>query len=221
MKKQRLICSIMAVLMFAMMTPAFAVEGAEAGQTAQADTNLSLYALEEAVIDVSVPTTGKLYINPLKFPVHYEYDGEEVTDNSQIISEPGYIENLGDTAVRVSVSVTAEPHADSTLGLSSAPVLSQATTSKKAFIYYELQAVSDPNGKISWASEYDAEKHVIARGTRRKKNIVELESAGGRNCYGAFRLTGDCVAKPRTPWTEDDGVTVTIAYTFDPIIEIS
>lgn len=220
MKNKNLICLFMAALIFAMSMPAFAAEGGEleVEQSAQADTNMSIMGLQDPIVDVAVPATGTLYINPLGFPVHYEYDYEEVTDNSQILTEPAYIENRGDDPVRVSVSVTGA--AEGGMGLTSLPTKAQSTTSKKAFIYFEIQSVSDYD-RVTWDKEYDATKHVPVRnGTKSKKNIVELDDASGRNCYGAFRLTGDCVAKPKIPWSAADKLTVTIAFTFKPIITI-
>ena len=95
------------------------------------------------------------------------------------------------------------------------------TTSKKAFVYFEIQPVSDPD-RVTWDKEYDAAKHVCVRPySKSKKNIVQLEAADGRVTYAAFRLTGDCVKKPRVAWTEADGLKVTVAFTFTPIISVS
>lgn len=106
--------------------------------------------------------------------------------------------------------------------LSSSYTKSQTTTAKKAFVYFEIQPVSDPDS-VTWDEAYDAAKHVYVRNaySKSKKNIVQLEAAGGGANCGAFRLTGDCVKKPRAPWTEEDGLKVTIAFTFNPIISVS
>lgn len=222
MKNKKLISLFVAVLICSMMTSAFAAEGEspKVEPSTQSDTNLSMMALREGVVDVSVPATGKLYINPLRFPIRYEYQGEEVTDNSQIIMEPVYIENNGEAPVYVTVSVTGTVKGGLTLSKSS--TLETALTSKKAFVYFEMQAVSDPNN-VSWDAAYDMEKHVcVCNGsTKTAKKIVTLDSTGGGDCYGAFRLAGDCVAKPKDPWKKTDGVNVLVAFTFTPIITVS
>lgn len=223
MKNRKLVCLLTAALMLALAAPASAAEngGLETAPSAQANTSFSMMALKEGVVDVSVPATGTLYINPLGFPVHYEYDGELITDDSQILTEPAYIENNGEDPVSVSVSVTGEVQGGG-MTLSSSYTKSQTTTAKKAFVYFEIQPVSDPDS-VTWDEAYDAAKHVYVRDaySKSKKNIVQLEAAGGGANCGAFRLTGDCVKKPRVPWTEEDGLKVTVAFTFNPIISVS
>lgn len=223
MKNKKLVCLLTAALTLALTVFASAAEkgGVEAVSSAQADTSFSLMALREGVVDVSVPSTGTLYINPLGFPVNYEYDGETITDNSQILTEPAYIENNGEDPVSVSVSVTGEVQGGE-LSLTSSYTKNQTTSLKKAFVYFEIQPVSDP-GSVTWDEAYDSAKHVYVRNAyaKSKKNIVELEASGGGASCGAFRLTGDCVKKPRAPWTEEDGLKVTIAFTFTPIISVS
>ena len=223
MKNKKLVCLLAAALTLALAVPTFAAEkgGLEVEPSAKANTSFSMMALREGVVDVSVPATGTLYINPLGFPVHYEYDGETITDDSQILTEPAYIENNGEDPVSVSVSVTGEVQGGEML-LSSSYIKNQTTTTKRAFVYFEIQPVSNP-GKVTWDEVYDATKHVYVRDaySKSKKNIVQLEAAGsGTNC-GAFRLTGDCVKKPKVPWTGEDGLRVTIAFTFNPIISVS
>lgn len=42
--------------------------------------------------------------------------------------------------------------------------------------------------------------------------VLDLKAGGAM----WFRLAGDVVATPKTPWTKSDGVTVTVAFTFTP-----
>ena len=60
------------------------------------------------------------------------------------------------------------------------------------------------------------EKHIVIRAgvPRTKKDMVTIAQADQPKHFGAFRLTGDCVATPRKPWTEADGIDVEIAFTF-------
>ena len=222
MKNKKLICLFMTLLMLVMSVPALAAEEAPLVQpSAQADTNMSMNALEDAVVNVVVPTTGKMYINPLGFPINYEYDGETVRETNQIFSEPACIENKGDDPVRVSVALTTTIQGNQ-MTLASSSTKSSISTLKKAFVYFEMQAVSDPSS-VTWDAAYDATKHVYISTafTKSKKNIVELEDASKQNRYGAFRLTGDCIAEPKVPWNAADRMEVVIAYTFNPIITVS
>ena len=73
MKNKKLVCLLTAALTLALTVFASAAEkgGVEAVSSAQADTSFSLMALREGVVDVSVPSTGTQYINPLGFTVNY------------------------------------------------------------------------------------------------------------------------------------------------------
>lgn len=216
--KLSVIFSLAVVLLIAAASTAFASEeqSEEAVAIGAAGTAFSVATLQEVEIQVTVPSTKKLYINPLGFPVKI---GEE-TDTSQIITDPAYIENLGDTPVSVSVSVTGSINEGSIMTLSSSSTKGVTTTGKKAFIYFELKAVSDPD-QVAWDKEYDIEKHVPVRvATKTRKNIIMLDEAGGNKPYGAFRLTGDCVARPKIPWTTSDGIKAVVAFTFKPVVTI-
>ena len=214
MKSKKLVAIFMSALLTASAITAFA---SEEPPIAGASMRISVATLEEVVVQVTVPSEKELYINPLGFPVEM---GEH-TDNSQIIMESAYIENLGDTPVSVSVSVTGSLSEGSTMMLSSSSTKIAGLTSKKAFLYFEIQSVSDPDN-VTWAKEFDAEKHIPVRiAVKTRKNIIELDAADGSNPYGAFRITGDCVAKPRTPWSPADGIKVVVAFTFKPVVTIS
>ena len=98
--------------------------------------------------------------------------------------------------------------------LLSESTLGQERTSTRAFIYFEIQAADDPDA-VAWDEKYSDEKHLVIRpGTKIRKDIVTLGADGQPLSYGAFRLTGDCVEAPRSPWTEADGIDVSIAFTF-------
>lgn len=216
--KNAAIALFMSILLLVMSSSAFASEGEpeEIVPIAAAGMEVSAATLRDVEVQVTVPTSKNLYINPLGFPVKI---GDN-TVNSQIITDPAYIENLGDTPVNVSVSVTGSLLEGSTMTLSSLSTKDVVTTSKKAFIYFEIKAVSDPDN-VAWDSEYDVEKHVPVRiMTKTRKNIIELDEAGGSTPYGAFRLTGDCIKKPKIPWTTSDGIETVIAFTFKPIVSI-
>lgn len=164
-------------------------------------------------ISVTVPATAEVFINPYKLPIEIEAD--ETT--AQIVSTPAAIENKSKVPLSVTATVTGTIREGSDMRLISYSTQSPdiVVTSKSAFIYFEMQAASDPD-QVTWDSEYDMEKHVVLRSgtSRTKRNMVTIAQADKPKHFGAFRLTGDCVAVPRVPWTEADGIDVTIAFTF-------
>lgn len=201
MKKTLPFCMILALLLTA---PALA-SGNKYNTTINAVCNLP-------DISVIVPKTGEVFINPYQLPVSIEAD----ESTAQIISTPGCIENQSVVPISVTVTVTSTIREGSSMRLVTTPT-GGVGTRKQAFIYFEMQAsnTSSPPQSI-WASEYDAEQHVLLRAgtTRSWKDMVALDATDGENCFGVFRLSGDCVYAPRSAWTENDGIDVEIAFTF-------
>jgi len=166
-------------------------------------------------VKVSVPATGKLLINPYEMSVNME-DG---IVQDQIVSVPGCILNESPVPIQVDVQIISTVKKGSDMTLSPFTTKDSGSTKKRAFIYFEIQPTDteDPASSI-WESTYNAEKHVVVRTTAKtKKNIVQLGAAEEKGCYGAFRLTGDCVATPKNAWTETDGIDVEITFTFTPL----
>lgn len=167
-------------------------------------------------ISVTVPSTAEVFINPYRLPLTIEAD--ETT--AQIVSTPAAIENKSEVPLSVSATVTGTIREGSDMRLYSYSTQDQepALTSKSAFVYFEMQATSDPD-QADWDSKYDVEKHLVIRSgiSRTKKNMVIIAKADQQKHFAAFRLTGDCVPVPRRSWTEADGIDVEIAFTFTPL----
>ena len=195
MKKKLLLCMILALLL-SVSAPALA-----SGNT-RID---ALCNLPE--ISVIVPATAEVFINPYRLPLSIESD--ETT--AQIVSTPACIENKSKVPISVTATLTSALKEGSNMRL--------IMTSKGAFVYFEMQAAPSPD-QVEWDSAYDMEKHQIVRlgTTRPKKNMVVIAQADQPNHFGSFRLTGDCVAFPKIPWTEADGIDVEIAFTFTPLM---
>lgn len=171
--------------------------------------------LPDVEIQVSVPAESKLYINPLSLPV--EIDG--TVENKQIVCETSHIENRSVVPVVVDVTVSGAVKEGSDMTLYSASTQGSTAIAKRAFFYFEMQAVDDP-AHVEWSGGYDSTEHIPVRlYARTKREIVTLDAAGGETCYGAFHLDGDCIPTPKNPWTEADGVDVTVVFTFRPIRE--
>lgn len=208
MKSKKLLFLFTILLLLGMAVPASAVSVSGNSGTKITGT----YTAPKIV--VTVPATAEVFINPYRIPV--TIDNESVDD--QIVSTPACIENQSEVAINVSVSIVGTIKEGSNIKLSMTSTQGTKLTSKTAFIYFEIQATdSDDPNMAYWDDEYDASKHLVVRNySRSMKNIAVLDAGGKGDCFGAFRLTGDCVVKPKTPWSEDDGIDVTISFTFTP-----
>lgn len=212
MKRKRLLCVVLTLALL------FSAQSAAAAAEAANERSMIITATPRMpVIKVSVPTSGQIYLNPLKMPVEVHGDWTD----EQIISYPLTIANESDCAVQVDVKVTGAVKAGSDMTLATSPT-NGTGTNKSAFVYFEMHP-SDPYDpySVEWDPAYDASKHIaVTTSGASKTNVVTLEAA---SIYGevlggaAFRLTGDAVKTPTNAWNEKDGIDVTVAYTFTPI----
>ena len=203
MKKRLLLCALF-VLLLSLTTQALAVDQ-------NSNTRIdALCSLPE--IQVTVPATAEVYINPFEIPVEIN----SAMISQQIISTPAAIENKSKVPLSVEVTLTGELWADSDMRL--LPYSTKGATSKAAFVYFEIHGSSGTT-PAAWDEEFDAAKHAVLREGegRPVKNIAILDQADKPNHFGAFRLTGDCVPSPRFPWTDADGLNAKIAFTFIPL----
>lgn len=209
MKSKQFVFLFVALLLFGMAVPVRAVSVAGNSSTKFTATYMA------PKITVTVPATAEVFINPYQMPV--VIDNKET--DAQIVSTPVCIENKSEVPINVSVSATGKIKEGSNMRLVMTPTQGTTLTSKSAFVYFEIQAAnSDDLDAVYWDDEYDATKHLVIRTyARTMKNIVALGAAGEEGCFGAFRLSGDCVARPKTAWTENDGIDVAISFTFTPL----
>lgn len=210
MKNKKAISFMMAALMLLLTAPAFA-----AGESGNSKLEISASCLIPELIVVTVPSDAQVLLNPYEIPV--EINGAFI--GYQILTEPVSIHNLSRVPISVSVSITGKIKENSDMTLTSMSTKGSTSTLKKAFIYFEIKATSDPD-VVAWDNAYNAEKHIVVRTTAKsKKNIVTLDAGdetapASSKCYGAFRLAGDCIAVPKTGWSEEDGVSAVVAFTF-------
>ena len=215
MKRKRLLCAILAlVLLFAAQPAALAAEVSNKRTT-------NLIALTRLpVVQVTVPTSGIVYINPMNFSVSIG----SWTTSAEIISKPATIANKSDAPIVVDVTVTGSVKPESNMKLVSAPT-GGAGTEKEAFIYFEIVKSNESNPEYAkWSKTYDPEKHIaLVDGVpQTRKGIitlppVTLDGYIATYGYAPFRLTGDVVKNPTNMWNKLDGIIVTVAFTFTPI----
>ena len=217
MMRKRLLCVVLtlAMLFSAQSAAAAAQTGDNWSMIITADTRLP-------IIDVTVPGSAWVYINPYRLPVAIE----DTESYDQIVCDPSYILSESDVPLSVDVRVTTTVYPDSDMLLVSSSTKGLSGGSKRAFIYFEMQS-ADPNDPdaVEWDKAYDANKHILLTTSatgQTKKDLLTLQPL---TMYGevpdggsaAFRLTGDAVVSPQNPWTAQDGLSVSIVFTFTPI----
>lgn len=190
MKMKKPVCLIAAALSALLAVPASAarpvgVEGGTTEFTAQG-------FLPDVEIQVRVPAESKLYINPLSLPV--EING--TVENKQIVCETSYIENQSVVPVIVDATVSGAVKEGSDLTLYSVSTQGSTSTAKRAFFYFEMQAVDDP-AHVEWAGVYDSAEHIPVKiyarskkkhrdsGCRRRKRMLWRVPLGRRLHPGA------------------------------------
>jgi len=215
MKAKKILSRIAAAaLMVCLAVPASAAETRTTQVTA-------LCNLPE--IKVSVPSTGKVYINPQKLPVRMSGAVDTETENTpQILFTPSCILNESEVPLKVNVSVTGAVSSGSNITLSSTSTATSTSKAKRVFMFFQMQSIDESSfndlENLNWDTNYNAAQHVIVTSsTRTKDEIVTLDAKGGENCYGAFTLCGDCTEEPSAPWKESDKLTVNVAFTFTPV----
>lgn len=219
MKRNALLCAMLALILFCSTQPAAALLSNERGTQIEGITRIP-------VIDVLVPANVNILINPLEMPVSIG-DGL-YTD--QILCNPAYILSRSDIPLKVDVTLTGHVYPDSDMTLSASPTYG-AGTQKRAFVYFEMQRSDwDYYQLVQWDPAYDSSKHIVISDgvTRSKQNLVTLPAFTDgmyglppKNAYAWFRLSGDTVTDPTNAWNEKDGISVTVAFTFTPVSYIT
>lgn len=213
MKRKSLFCSILALALFFSMQSMAIAAGNVRSITIRATCKLP-------TIQVTVPTSASVYINPLRLPVSIgDEDGHQ-----QIISTPAAIANRSDVPLSVNVAVRGTVKSGSDMTLVSAPT-GGTGTDKSAFVYFEIkQANSEYPEDVQWDNSYDAANHMLIMNgepiTRQEIMTLPAKTLDGEvseGGYAQFRLTGDAVQNPTIPWNSRDGINVVVAFTFTPL----
>ena len=156
----------------------------------------------EDLINVLVPSSGELVINP--YGLEVDIDGGVATD--QIVHSCQTLINLSDFPVIVDVSVTGTIPAESGAGFVSAPP-AQDAPGKDVFLYAEFQP--DPS---VWVGEYwGLPYQVLADASG--ENVLTLDAGG----EGYFRMFGAMSVYPEEPWSDTDTFGAVLSFTFTPV----
>jgi hypothetical protein len=171
-------------------------------------------------ISVVVPTDKAIIMNPNSLTLSVDLKGSIDADETtaQIYSEPACIDNQSEVPISVTVAVTGAVDAVSNMKLTSSSTKDSGTTAKKAFVYFQMQAVKDSDPySVKWADFDENKDIVLGTNTRTRKNYITLAAPDENKDtkhYGAFRLTGDCTEKPKIAWDKTDGFSAKIVFTF-------
>lgn len=212
MKRKALLCAILALTLLFSGQPASALTSNQRETVIQATARVP-------VISVTVPASVDIMINPFRMPV--QIGGEE--SDAQIVCSPAYILSTSDIPLKVDITVTGSVYANSDLTLVSAPT-NGAGSSKNAFVYFEMQQTSvDDWEYVRWDPVFDAAKHINVTTTAQTKRAMvtlpplTLDGELPENAYAWFRLAGDAARAPTNEWSTNDGINVTVAFTFTPV----
>ena len=189
MKTKKLISTVLALLLaLPFIVPASAAESS---------------APPEDLINVLVPSTGQMVINPYRLAVN----SGETTD--QIVHAPQALVNLSDFPVIVNVAVTGRIPADSEAAFVSAPP-SPGAPDKNVFLYAEFQ------NQFDWweGAYYGLPNQVpVTEWGARGDGVLTLPAMG----EGYFRLFGEVSEAPESPWSDTDTFDAVLTFTFAPV----
>lgn len=182
-------------------------------------------------IEVNVPRMGTAFINPYKLPL--TVGTSSYNAGQQIFTAPMVVENLSELVdLDVSAKLTGTT-VSSGMTLASEKLESDATA-KSAFVYFQMAPTSatslaavdtDYYDSTKW-SAYNARNCLVLQAGRDSAfenetvlaTITKTDASGAAQAgsLAMFRLTGDCVKAPRTPWETTDTFSTTVAFTFAP-----
>lgn len=155
----------------------------------------------EDVIQVEVPASGEVILNPYGLPV--SVSGRET--RAQIIHWPQELVNHSGFPVNVSVTVTG--FLDGDARFAETPPNPFIET-KELFLYVEFQGSPD-----DWIGDFVAganQIRVTEYGETRER-VITLEAMSN----GYFRLFGEMSSAPLSVWGEENALVVIITYTFE------
>lgn len=197
------------------------MEGAGSGQEITGSSTMKL-----PTIKITVPTTANIVINPFQM----EYDADDITGNSQIISAEQEIKNESDVAVAVNVSELTTTGVTEGITIATADITSK-NTDKAAFLYLEvIDGAAQFSPKYAKTSSQVIIPNAVDGGKIKPGSanaIVTLEAGAEVAKTAKFKIGGSVVANPvsvedgetvANPWTDGDAIGVSFKFTFSPQI---
>jgi hypothetical protein len=217
--KRILSLTLAGVMAASLSIPAFAAStpdvtnGLATATSGKTSTEVS-GAYKEITIQVSVPTTGVVQINPYGLPISIDRTdttstaGPIVLKGKQITSQPMYISNEGSVDLSIGATVKTTNGAKSGITFTTAAPTAKSTE-KEAFVYLELKASEKTTATDSMSeAETDAfvEEFANWTSTYNKSQCLAL------NTDEAQSLKGMATLKAHTAETTVSGQTVAAHY---------
>lgn len=203
MKMNKILSAALAgVMALSLMVPAFAAEtevtmdGLADGATVEVTGTT-----QTATVKILVPATGEVILNPYELDCTVPGAASPVQD--QIISATQYIVNESNLPVKVSTKVTGTIE-----GAEFSATSAVAETTKKVNLQFGIGATS---AKDTEPGTFDT--RALAK-TETAFADITMDKKGGTNPAVGYKFSGDASKNPDTPWTTDDVVGATIAFTF-------
>lgn len=232
---------VLSVVLAISMVLALAIPAFASSTEAEADEKTGVYGaklekdteVEAPIIKVMVPAAADITVNPYKMEVDVSaaQDGSDKKQD-QIINPVQYIENQSNVGIKVSASLTATPASGSKAVLATTSTQGKTSpTTKSVFLFLETEVVDSATSEPAddnWGT-YDAKKtpnKVVAAakaaaakevGTLAAGTGTAAASAGG---FLAFRVCGDAASAPTVAWDSADVMSTSIAFTFDPVMNV-
>lgn len=201
----------------AVQSPAAVPEAAPRPETAAAEQDAAEQdgaAADDGMIDVTVPGSASVIINPLRSAV--ELDGKTYTD--QIVSSEQIMVSHSEVPLVVGASVTATVPEGSSLAITGHP-LEGGEADKLAYLYMEFQNLPSAGSEAGWSGGYTgAPNQLLASGDGAVLgDVLQLCAGAETPAYAAYRLFGSLSETPLDEWNSKDGLTVTVSFTFRPV----
>ncbi len=218
MNFKKLISTAMAgVMALSLSVPAFASSG-----TVKVDGSIQL-----PTINVVLPTTASMVMNPYKMSVKLDPKDPASAVQDQIVSSTMEVKNLSNIDVQVGIKVTGtiKNTTDTAPAFKTSSAASSST--KEAYIYAVFEIgdtgldVADTNGAgdntvVLSTNETDVTNFApgAASAANTLKASADLKAPATDGVLG-FKFFGDVA--PVTTWTDKDTMAATIAFTFTPV----
>ena len=205
MKKQMILLFMVSILALSMSVSSFAAN------------NTKITALyQEPEIQVNIPGSGGLVINPYQLPVTVE----QKVQTSQIVHEPFIVINRSQIAIAVDVAVSAKIAEGSTMEFSGRSVAQDRSGDKVVFMFMDKR-VTDPGVDatgLDWSTNFNSKNHLlISEEEDEREAMITLASADRERSVGAFHIAGNAARYPDEPWNPNvDKVSIEIVFTFRP-----
>lgn len=184
-------------------------------------------------INITVPTTGMVVVNPYGLTIDAATGETAATGTSvQVASAWQAIQNNSTTTdIDVSANVTGLVGGNAKLSAATdLPTYDAAGTIKTNEIWAYLEtkvgaaletgALTAPANNVSFAADtngYQANVLIGSRGTTTKVGKI-AKAATGSNSFLSFHINGVANKFTTTPWTAKDTLTVTVIFTFAPAV---